>query len=283
MLISGSCKHPLNKNRSKNIATILKYYIYATYYLVQYYYDSKNIEDNPVCELLINYDVSSSIIDESFCEESIGIEMVDNYITYSNFSEARRKRLIKKFEQDRNFMEVLENNAMMKILYEINRNLIVTEEEYIIDDIMLTFDATLSDEEIEDFSKIKIETSEKIRKKLIIAYLVRDLNSTNSNIYIKHAFSIMIKNLCTEIYYSKINNIRKLSDNDKRFYEIIEKNELSFDDLFKKFLNDEVFSNYIIGTFYKVNVDSSEIDLQTRNLIFKNDGVEEKIKKYMID
>lgn len=266
-----------------NIANALKYYIYAVYYLVQYYFDSKNIDENPLCELLINFDVSASIIDESFCEEGIGIEMVDNYIVYTNFSEARRKRLVEKFEQDEHFNDVLENNGMMKILYTINKNLAVTEEEYIIDDIMQAFDANIECEEIENCDKVKIDTSEKIKKQLSLGYFIKDLNSKNSTAYIKRAFCIIIKNIYTEIYYAKRSKGRKLSDNDNQFYNLIESNELSFENLFQKFLNDKVFSNYIINTFYSVNVDSSEVELQDRNSVFKKDGVEEKVKKYIID
>lgn len=266
-----------------NIANVLKYYIYAVYYLIQYYYDSKNIGENPLCELLMNFDVTASIIEESFNEESIGIEMVDNYMIYTNFSEARRKRLIEKFEHDEHFDDVLKNNDMMKILYKINKNLAVTEEEYIIDDIMQMYDINIEDDEIENCDKINIDTSEKIRKQLSLGYFIKDLNSKHSTSYIKHAFSIMIKNIYAEIYFSRINEIRNLSDDDKKFYDLLESNVLSFEELFQKFLNDKVFSNYIINTFYLVNVDSNEVELQNRNLIFKDDGLETKIKKYIID
>lgn len=127
-----------------------------------------------------------------------------------------------------------------------------------------------------------INNLKSVKKNLVLNSLIKDLNEKRCNYNIKHIFSLIIKNVYLNIYMSKINNNGKKEENANKFYEMINKNDLSFDELFSKFINDDNFSTYLIGKFYFDNLDKNMIDFEEDELCYQKYHLEEKIKKYYI-
>lgn len=259
---------------------LIRSYICAVYYMMQCWDDNTN--ENYFCDILVNNKIDDPFIEQNFNDENVGIELVDTFLTYLEFMPARKKRLVEKFRNDSNFEEVMDNNEMTRILYRVNKRLEVTEEEYVIDDFIEIYDLISSDS-LEKGKNLEPKfIFQKMKSYVFLTYLIKDLNSLGKIPYIKKVFSIMIQNIYSEIHYSKINGIRTLTKLDDVFYELIDSNEYTIEQLFKKYINDDNFSNYLIKNFYLLNLDNDLFDLSNRNTVLCNDGKDEKLKKYTI-
>ena len=259
---------------------LIRSYICAVYYMMQCWDDNTN--ENYFCDILVNNKIDDPFIEQNFNDENIGIELVDIFLTYLEFMPARKKRLVEKFRNNSNFEEVMDNNEMARILYRVNKRLDVTEEEYVIDDFMEIYDLISSDS-LEKGQNLESKfIFQKMKNYVFLTYLIKDLNSLEKIPYIKKVFSIMIQNIYSEIHYSKINGTRTLTKLDDVFYELIDSNEYTIEQLFKKYINDDNFSNYLIKNFYLLNLDNDLFDLSNRNTVLCNDGKDEKLKKYTI-
>ncbi len=267
-----------------DINQLIKKYMYAVYYSMNYKNDMEKVVENILCELLVTFDVNDPIVDECFEIEEVGVDVVDFFMNYKYFTNARKKRMFSFLKNDDNFSDALDCNDMLDILYSVNSNLEVTEEEYLIDDVLEIYDL-LELKNIENNFNYSVDRLEelapKVKNFLLLDNLVRNYGD-NNNLSLKHEFSILLKNVYTEIYYSKINKLRKFNGIEKKYFNLITSNRLSFEEMFQKFICDEDFYKFLVKSFYLANVSSDSFELEERNSVLENSKMGEKIKKYKI-
>lgn len=269
------------------------------------YYDeeveNKEISNN-LCEYICNQrNKSENVINiyenqedynliDVFSDFDLGTFMLDDYLEYLSMSLFERKMLTYSIDK-KVFQKLNSENNVFSNLYKNLHNLKISEEEKIINYVKSIYDYyDINDKKCQDdifnmytFNESNIKTNyklNKIKKTMIAISLIDYINNNFNNSHIKHLFSVILNNVFLEIFYSKNNNGREIYQNDFNFYDMIISNRFSFDELFNMFINNTEFSNYLIGTFYFINLDNNVNSLDDRNKFFIDENMEEKIKKY---
>ena len=269
------------------------------------YYDeeveNKEISNN-LCEYICNQrNKSENVINiyenqedynliDVFSDFDLGTFMLDDYLEYLSMSLFERKTLTYSIDK-KVFQKLNSENNVFSNLYKNLLNLKISEEEKIINYVKSIYDYyDINDKKCQDdifniytFNESNIKTNyklNKIKRTMIAISLIDYINNNFNNSHIKHLFSVILNNVFSEIFYSKNNDGREIYQNDFNFYDMIISNRFSFDELFNMFINNTEFSNYLIGTFYFINLDNKVNSLDDRNKFFIDENMEEKIKKY---
>lgn len=263
----------------------------AIYVMMEFYGANEEFSQNTILSIIDCYDENNRIFTDLFQIDDFGIQVIDAFFNYLEFSEARRKKISTKLCKNKDFLDFSLKNKYLYAVFVNDISLNVTEEAYLVDDVITIYeDVNIFKKSYDNsfiiFNEINKDLISdyvgfnKVKKILMLQSLVRDLNSNKENYHIKHIFSIMLKNIYADMYLSKINHFREISEVDNNFLELIESNNLSFDELFRKFVDDEKFSSYLIGNFYFYNLDKDQIDFEKNEYLCKKYNLDEKIKKY---
>lgn len=277
-----------------DIKYLFKKYMYATYYIQKNCNEITTAKYDEICTMMINYKYNNLCFEQTFFEDDFGIQLIESLCDYIDSGKVKKKKMAVLLENDPNFYKVIKNNDFLKLIYLQDRNLKVTEEEVIIDDVLESYDNKICEDaqyfnsncSLEDLQNSDLESDKyltKVKKELFLKSLLIDINSKRNIQYIKHVFSIILKNVYTEIFFSKINDIRSIHNNDEKFCELINSNKMTFEELFDLFIKNNYFANYLIGIFYYGNVDCDDLELEERNDFFEEKNLNDKIKKYYID
>ena len=258
----------------------LKKFMYATYFMMKFYY---NEEDELYDNLLLNDSDNKQInntLDEFFLIEDFGLEVVESFLHYLELTEAKRKEIAIKLVKNQDFIDLFSDNNYLMSLLENDLNLEIPEEARLtnaIDSMYNGFEYNFNfdnEDMCANFNKIK--------KTLILHSLTKDIQLDKKDYTLKHLFSIMLKSLYLNIYLMKKFQYFKITNVDSTLFEVIDKNLLSFEELFNRFVIDEKFSSYLIANFYFNNIDKDTNDYIEENEMFKKNKLDEKIKNYSI-
>lgn len=267
--------------------------MFAVYVILDFYSAKDEFSKDTILSIIDCYDENNEIFRDLFQLDDFGIQVIDTFFNYLEFSEARRKKISLKLCKNKDFLDFCKKNKYLYAVFLNDISLNVTEEAYLVDDVISIYEDVNTFKQcyannlelLNDINQTVISDYEglnKVKKILMLKSLVNDLKSNKKNYYIKHLFSIMLKNIYSDIYLSKINHSRKFNDCDNNFFNLISSNNLSFDELFMKFVYDEKFSSYLIGNFYFYNLDKDQIDFEHNEYLCKKYNLDEKIKKYYI-
>lgn len=274
----------------------LKNLMYSVYCMVKFYHkEEEDLYENVFLDkTCIDNEQIHSNFDELFELEEFGKDIVDCFLYYSNRSEAKRKEMAMYLIKNKNFMNLLGDDYYTVSLLVNDINMEISEEAMLVNTISNIYDLIDMDKVLEVKSYTSMEDAyekfysdvtnlDKVKKTLILNSLVKDLNTQSDTQSIKHLFSIMVKSVYLNLYIENSNSdFLKMPKRDKSFYDLINENKITFDELFYKFINDSEFSSYLIGNFYFNNVDKNSLDYEDDNLIYQNEELDEKIKKYYV-
>lgn len=264
--------------------------MYAVYILMNEYENTDNQE-------YLEYLNSSSLkrnkmLIDIFSDFELCNDIIDTFVVYLDYSEARKKKIALSLMKNKRYINICKKNKYNYALFLNDISLNITEEAYLVDevveicnDIKTLFDIDLCCNNLDNIQNqivSNVDDLEKVKKILSLKALVNDINSNKNFYYIKHYFSIMLKNLYCDIYFSNMFKSRVISDIDNSFCELINKNLFSFDDLFLYFVNDSRFSAYLIGNFYFNNITKDMIDFESDDSLYEKYNLNEKLKKYYI-
>lgn len=264
--------------------------MYAVYILMNEYENTDNLE-------YLEYLNSSSLkrnrmLIDIFSDFELCNDIIDTFVVYLDYSEARKKKIALSLMKNKKYINICKKNKYNYALFLNDISLNITEEAYLVDEVVeicngikTLFDIDLCCNNLDNIQNqivSNVDDLEKVKKILSLRALVNDINSNKNFYYIKHYFSIMLKNLYCDIYFSNMFKSRVISDIDNRFCELINKNLFSFDDLFLYFVNDSRFSAYLIGNFYFNNITKDMVDFESDDSLYEKYNLNEKLKKYYI-
>ena len=267
--------------------------MYAVYFMLKFYYrESEDLYENILLPDCSDTDVRNNL-DELFRMEDFGTEIVDNFLLYLEFSSARKKKIALNLINNKEFIELFSDNNDIKMILANDVSLEIPEVAMLVEDISDIYELVNPDKifDVKSYKSITEASNdikndyqdlEKVRKKLVIGSLSDSNDISQSQKKMKHWFSIILKSIYINIYKKKQNSIDELTILDNNFFELINKNEITFDDLFYKFMHDKKFSAYLIGSFYFDNIDKNLVDYEDDEKIYQEKQIDEKIKKYYI-
>ncbi|MCI8777742.1 MAG: hypothetical protein HFI87_01110 [Bacilli bacterium] len=198
-----------------------------------------------------------------------------------------------KLVNNKDFTELFFDSDYIKMLLANDLSVDIPEVAILVDDIAEMYDLGNSNEvfDTKNYKSINdasndIQTDYKdleyVRKKLLFSSLNNNGINQSQNV-MKHWFIIMLKSTYINIYVKKQDGPDKLTELDNNFFDLITKNENTFEELFYKFMHDKKFSAYLIGSFYFDNVDKELVDFEEDERIYKENKIDEKIKKYIFN
>lgn len=274
-----------NFDQLKNIdrKSCLYNLMFSVYYLISLY--EKNIGNFNFDYLYSSEFERNKFLNDLFKNQDICFDIIDTFMTYIDYSDARKRKISTYFSGVPNFIDLCKKNKYICSIFLNNFYLNISEDAQLIDDISEIYDNIYLSSD-DNYSSIEadviLDSSDfyKVKKMLMIRCLIDDINCKKNNYLIKHYFSVMIKNLYSDIYFSKINNFKNLSNYDNNFYKLIDDNMVTYDELFLAFIKDNNFSNYIIESFYFNNVYRDTLDFKHNEILFNQYNLKEKIKKY---
>lgn len=263
--------------------------MYAVYILMNEY---ENTDNQKYLEYLNSSSLKrNKMLRDIFSDFELCNDIIDTFVVYLDYSEARKKKIALSLMKNKRYINICKKNKYNYALFFNDISLNITEEAYLVDDVVeicnnieTLFDVSLFNNLHEAKNQIvsNVDDLEKVKKILSLKALINDINSNKNFYYIKHYFSIMLKNLYCDIYFSNMFKSRVISDIDNRFCELINKNLFSFDDLFLYFVNDSRFSAYLIGNFYFNNITKDMVDFESDDSLYEKYNLNEKLKKYYI-
>lgn len=271
---------------------ILEKIMYAVYFMTEFYLDEEeDLYENILLDDYTNTDIQNNL-DELFKMEEFGLEIINNFLLYLEFSATRKKKMALKLVNNKDFTELFFDSDYIKMLLANDLSVDIPEVAILVDDIAEMYDSVNLDEvfDTKNYKSINdasndIQTDYKdleyVRKRLVISSLNNNVLKQSQE-KMKHWFSIMLKSTYINIYRKKQNGIDELTVLDNNFFDLITKNENTFEELFYKFMHDEKFSAYLIGSFYFDNFNKDLVDYEDDERIYKENKIEEKIKKYCI-
>ena len=258
----------------------LKKFMYSTYFMMKFYYNEEDeLYDNLLLDDSDNKQLSNTL-DELFLTEEFGIEIVESFLHYLEITEVKRKEMAIKLIKNKDFIDLFGDNPYIVSLLEDDINLEIPEEAKLTNAIDHLYDGISYNFSFDD--KETCSNFQKIKKTLMLHSLTKDIQLNKKDYTLKHLFSLMLKSLYINIYFMKKTQYLEISDNDIKLFDIIDKNMMSFDELFLKFINDDKFSSYLIANFYFNNIDKDTNDYIEENEILKKNNLDEKIKNYSI-
>lgn len=269
----------------------LKNLMFAIYIMMKFYNnEQEDLYENVLLEDVDEVQIQNNL-DDLFEIEDFGIDIVDKFLLYLDFSSSRKKKMALNLVNNKNFNDSFPNNNYIKMILVSDINLEIPEIAMLVSDISDIYEVVSIDKNfyVKDYKSIieatndiqtDYENLEKVRKKLVFNSLKNKYNLDLSKGIMKHWFSIMVKSVYINIYTKKQNSTGILTKLDDQFFDLINKNEQTFEDLFYKFMHDTEFSTYLLGVFYFDNVDKDLIDYEKDEAIYQNQNLEEKIKKY---
>lgn len=296
-----NCEESVDIDKKDNLVHLL----FAIYYLVSTYnesletnhdenqeYDLKeeNIQLVMIKEALMNND--NETLNYLFQNEDLGIDIIDNFSIYLEFTEARRKKIASSLVSDENFMDICNENEFLATSLLIDLNLEVSEEAVWADNIARMYENVCDYNIGDDFSNLANvgelveeissdnKSFNKIKKELILKSLIHSIPLNDPKRTIKHIFCIMVKSVYSNIFCDQIENLKMVTNKDYEFFKMVNDPNLSVDDLFLRFVHDENFSSYLIGSFYIKNVDKDSVDFEYKQRLCDDNQVNEKLKKY---
>lgn len=283
-----NCSEYINLDKKE----CLKNLMFAIYIMMKFYNnEQEDLYENVLLEDLDEVQIKNNL-DNLFEIEDFGIDIVDKFLLYLDFSSSRKKKMALKLVNNKNFNDVFFNNDYIKTILISDINLEIPEVAMLFDDISEMYDLVNPTKvfDVENYKSIvdaynDIQTDyndlEQVRKKLIISSLKgNDIRQSQKKM--KHWFSMMLKSIYINIYKKKQDAIDELTILDNNFFDLITKNEKTFEELFYKFTHDKQFSSYLIGSFYLNNVNKDLADYEDDEQVSKENKIEEKIKKYRI-
>jgi len=263
--------------------------MYAVYILMNEYY---KISIPDYMEYLNASNLKRNVILlDIFSDLQLCYDIIDTFIMYLDRSEARRKKIALSLMKNKNYINICSKNKYNYALFFNDISVNISEEAYLVDDVVeicnnfdTLFDLSFSKstDDIKEQIISNIDDFDRVKKILSLNALVRDINTKNNNYYIKHYFSIMLKNLYCDISFSKIFKSKSLSNADIEFYKLINDNVVSFDELFESFVKNKLFSAYLVGNFYFNNIDKDMATFEHDDILIEQYNLKEKIKKYYI-
>ena len=226
-------KNYYNCDEYKNIdkKNCLYNLMYAVYILMNEYENTDNQE-------YLEYLNSSSLkrnkmLIDIFSDFELCNDIIDTFVVYLDYSEARKKKIALSLMKNKRYINICKKNKYNYALFFNDISLNITEEAYLVDDVVeicnnieTLFDVSLFNNLHEAKNQIvsNVDDLEKVKKILSLKALINDINSNKNFYYIKHYFSIMLKNLYCDIYFSKIYDSEILSSVDNEFYKLINDN-----------------------------------------------------------
>ncbi len=271
----------------------LKNIMYAIYFILKFYYEeSKDLYENIFLDDCSSTEIENNM-DELFEMENFGIDMVDKLLLYFEYPEAKRKKIAVNSLKNEEFMNLFFNNDYVLAILDNDINLEVPEVAIIVDDIVEIYDDVNPDKIFDVSSYASINDAytdiqsdykdlKKVRKKLLAKSLAQNCDIQTSMNYMKHLFSIILKSCYINIYNKKVNDPEDLTKSDFLFFNLINTNEIEFDEIFYKFMHDDKFSAYLIGGFCLDNIDKNIVDFEEDEEIYQKNNLDEKVKKYYI-
>ncbi len=267
--------------------------MFAVYFMMKFYYD----EVEELCEfnILESYNDAQleNNLDDLFKMEEFGLEIVNEFLLYFDFSAARKKKMALKLINNSEFLDLSFNNNYIKMLLNNDLGLNIPEVAALVDEIAEIYNSVnlnsnfdeknyKSINEAADDIKTDYQSFDKVKRKLVVYSLNNKNGIIQSQKQMKHWFSVMLKSNYINIYKKRQNSINELSILDTKFFEMISKNEGTLDDLFYQFMHDKNFSAYLLGSFYFDNIDKELIDYENDEELCQEKQIDEKIKKYCI-
>lgn len=272
---------------------ILEKIMYAIYFMTKFYFDEEeDLYENILLDDYSIIDIQNNM-DELFKMDEFGLEIINNFLLYLEFSAARKKKMALKLVNNKDFTELFSDSDYIKMLLANDLSVDIPEVAILVDDISEIYDSDNLDEvfDTKNYKSINdasndIQTDYKdleyVRKKLLFSSL--NNNGINqSQKVMKHWVSTMLKSTYINIYVKKQDGLDKLTELDNNFFDLITKNENTFEELFYKFMHDKNFSSYLIGSFYFYNVNKELVDFEEDERIYKENKIDEKIKKYIFN
>lgn len=272
---------------------ILKKIMYAIYFMTKFYFDEEeDLYENILLDDYSIIDIQNNM-DELFKMDEFGLEIINNFLLYLEFSAARKKKMALKLVNNKDFTELFSDSDYIKMLLANVLSVDIPEVAILVDDISEIYDSDNLDEafDTKNYKSINdasndIQTDYKdleyVRKKLLFSSL--NNNGINqSQKVMKHWVSTMLKSTYINIYVKKQDGPDKLTELDNNFFDLITKNENTFEELFYKFMHDKNFSSYLIGSFYFYNVNKELVDFEDDERIYTENKIDEKIKKYIFN
>lgn len=263
--------------------------MYAVYILMNEY---ENTDNQKYLEYLNSSSLKrNKMLRDIFSDFELCNDIIDTFVVYLDYSEARKKKIALSLMKNKRYINICKKNKYNYALFFNDISLNITEEAYLVDDVVeicnnieTLFDISLFNNLHEAKNQIvsNVDDLEKVKKILSLKALINDINSNKNFYYIKHYFSIMLKNLYCDIYFSKIYDSEILSSVDNEFYKLINDNNISFNELFFNFVNNNCFSAYLIGNFYFNNITKNMVDFESVDNLYEKYNLNEKLKKYYI-
>lgn len=232
-------------------------------------------------------------LDELFVMEEFGTEIVDNFLLYFDYSEAKRKNIALNLIKNKEFIDLFKDDKYVMVVLANDINLEIPEVALLVNEISDIYDLVNPDKiyDVKDYTSVVTASADiqsyydglaKVRKKLIAKSLAKESNIQTAKKYIQHLFSIILKSNYINIYNKKINDPEVLISSDYDFFNLINDGIVSFDELFDRFTHDNKFSAYLLGSFYFDNIDKNLVDFECDEAIYQKNSLGEKIKKYYI-
>lgn len=267
--------------------------MYAVYFMLKFYYgESKDLYENIFLDDCSDMEIRNNL-DELFVMEEFGTEIVDNFLLYFDYSEAKRKNIALNLIKNKEFIDLFKDDKYVMAVLANDINLEIPEVALLVNEISDIYDLVNPDKiyDVEDYTSVVTASADiqsdydglaKVRKKLIAKSLAKESNIQTAKKYIQHLFSIILKSNYINIYNKKINDPEVLTSSDYDFFNLINDGIVSFDELFDRFTHDNKFSAYLLGSFYFDNIDKNLVDFEGDEAIYQKNSLGEKIKKYYI-
>lgn len=263
----------------------------STYFMLDFYNNCYNKSDFDLMYFTndCNLDLFSfNDILNSVDKEEIVFNLSELFTAYLNLTDARRKRIVQFLSNSDIFLGCCAKNEYLLALFCRDYDLKISKEAYLVDDVIQLYDKLSSKQDYtdcENFDDVErllytdYDGFNNVKKNLIITSLVNDLRHNKKNYYIKHIFSIILKNVYSENFYKKNLYHLDLNQDDQKLLKLID-NKKDFEEIFDMFINNEKFSTYLISNFYSNNYDKNMIDFDENERLYKKYNLDEKIKKY---
>lgn len=247
------------KYKNIDLKRSLESYMYAVYYMFNYYSNSLKFADDIMCELLNSFNVFNPFIKESFLIEEVGLNITNTLVNYLMCSDFEKKSMAKKMEQDENFDDALECNHMLSILYQVNRNLPVNEKNIVNlnDDVLFSTNGDYNADIIEVFV-----AQEKLNE---ICFASSNLMYPIRNIVSKIKSDEKSKYKMIDIIYASylVDNYNSLDKNRSGICNFIMNFSNNKELLYSNFIENTGMANELASSFYRGYNEGVCVDYET--------------------
>lgn len=116
--------------------------IYAVYFIMKFYYNEQSELYENFAFDYFDIEQIHNALDDLFYNESFGLDLIDNFLIYLEFSEAKRKEIAETTLANNNFLKLFYKDKYVMALLVNDYNLDVSEEASLVNQINNIYEGT---------------------------------------------------------------------------------------------------------------------------------------------